>query len=308
MSNYFGRRWAIFLDGAPFISPLNPRENTQNSLLSIPREFKITFDVILDAGSFNSYLDLKIWGLSEQSVQTLLNSTPARDSNGKAIPGKVIELSAGYVDNFGSIFSGRIRNAFLTYDPPSRVVQIIAGSGAIAGVLNKTIPNNSTVVDAIEFCADAMGLELIINKNSFAGDPVFLSGRRLNADPRRELNILARSFDFTYIEDQGQLVVTKTREPREGSVRRVSYLTGMEGIPEITEIGCDVNLRLSPDIKINDLIEVESRLKTFNFSNLYLQDVPANAGSGQYKVFRIKHSGDSWGDLYTTNLECIRPN
>ena len=47
------------------------------------------------------------------------------------------------------------------------------------------------------------------------------------------------------------------------------FYTGMEGIPIITEIGVDVNVRLNPKINIGGRFEVESEFASFNFSNIY---------------------------------------
>ena len=80
----------------------------------------------------------------------------------------------------------------------------------------------------------------------------------------------------------------------------------MEGIPEITEQGCDVSLRLSPKVKIGGRIDIQSELRTFNFSNLYFQDIPENAGKGIYRVFRLTHVGNTKGDDWTTKVTAFR--
>ena len=74
-----------------------------------------------------------------------------------------------------------------------------------------------------------------------------------------------------------------------------------------TENGVDVSMRLLPKIKIGQRVDIQSKLSTFNFSNMYFQDIPENAGSGIFNVYRLSHVGDSYGDAWTTKVTGYRP-
>lgn len=308
MSNFYGRRWAIDIDGQPFIDPLPgpvALNSRNNESLVIPRDFRITFEASVGPGEQIPYLDLRIWGLNNTSISELLGSTPQGNNDGR-----VITLAAGYIDNFGVIFSGRIRNVFLEYEPPSRVIRVIAAGGAVQRaskrLLNLTLPESSTVVDALDQCAKSLGLQLVVNPQLFSSAAPFIFGRKLHADAKKELDLLAREFSFQYTIAGDELIIGTPGIGRDNNAKLISYTTGMEGVPEITEVGCDVNVRMSPDIKMGDRIDIKSELKTFEFNSLYFQQVSANAGSGIYVVHHLKYSGDSWGNNWTMNIEGIR--
>jgi len=113
---------------------------------------------------------------------------------------------------------------------------------------------------------------------------------------------LSKANNFDYVITNGRLIVTPKNAVRDGDLFVVSRYTGMEGIPIITEIGVDVNVRLNPKINIGGRFKVESEFASFNFSNIYFQDVPAQAGKGVYKIQRLTHSGDSWGDSWSSTI------
>ena len=80
-------------------------------------------------------------------------------------------------------------------------------------------------------------------------------------------------------------------EEGEGNVRNVED-EEMEHIEEEEEGAKPV------DNKNEELMELDEK----NFSNIYFQDVPAQAGKGVYKVQRLSHSGDSWGDNWSSTI------
>ena len=87
---------------------------------------------------------------------------------------------------------------------------------------------------------------------------------------------------------------------------KISEFTGMQGIPEVTIEGCNVKTRLNPSIKIGNIIDVESEFKTFNFGDVYFREIPPSAGSGRYGVYKLTHTGDSYGDDWTTSIVGFR--
>lgn len=291
--SYYNRRWSLRLNNEEFISEAPAFGDLADG--EFPRDFRVEFEVLIDAGAWNTYLDLRIYNLKDDSVNQLVRGAP-------------ITFLAGYIGSTDIIFDGRIRNVFRDYAAPSRVTRIIARGGTIDPQrLDTTLPANSTVVDAITEVARVAELTLVIDEQQFANETPFTRGHRMRPDALAEMRDLAQSFNLDFVVENNNLVVTKSGMPRSSEVRQISFETGMEGIPEITEVGCDVNLRLSPDIQISSQFEINSELKTFEFSNLYFVDVPENAGSGTYISHRIRHSGDSWGGLWNTRIEGIYP-
>ena len=284
MSGFYNRVWEISLNGKPFI------EQTTG------QQFKITFDIINDFGAANSYADIAIYNLSQDTIAKVLK----RDV--------IVTFRAGYEDSIDVIFEGGISNILKERVGPDVITRIIAqGTDARkATMVNTTLGVNTTVIDAIKLCADATGHPLVIDQDDFKDASPFAKGYILSGDPYEKLDELSRSFKFDYNVENGKLIIVGKGRFRKGTPIVIDQFSGMEGIPEITEAGCDVKVRLSPRIKIGRRIDIQSELRTFNFSNLYFQDIPENAGKGIYVAHRLRHTGDSKGDTWTTSITAFR--
>jgi len=283
MTDLYGRRFELLINDQTFIAE------------SGGRLFKLTFEVLVDFGGYNSYADIQLYNLSNDSVSKVLS----RDAT--------ITLRAGYADNIDKLFVGKIKNVMKERRGPDIVTRIIARSGSeTSTVVNKSLGVNTSVIQCIRECTEAMGYPLTINDADFSDLPPYPRGVVLSGDPRTKLDELAQTHKFSYVIDSGKIVVSKNTGYVSGSPIVISQDTGMEGIPEITESGCDVTVRLNPKLKIGRRIEIKSEFKTFNFSNLYFQNIPENAGAGVYRVFRLSHSGDTYGNTWSTKITGYR--
>ena len=92
------------------------------------------------------------------------------------------------------------------------------------------------------------------------------------------------------------------RSFRDGVETEISALTGMVGSPEITEVGCDVIVKLNPQAKIGRKFKINSEFPRANFGNVYYTDIKDTVGQGTYSILRLQHSGDSYGDEWETKL------
>lgn len=283
MSKFFGRVFEVIVDDNLFIQQ------------TTGRQFRVTFEILIDYGGFNSYADISFYNLSKDTEQRVFKKD------------KTIGFKAGYTDSVDFIFKGAIRNVFKERVGPNTITRVIARGGAQQDTSIFESPGKGvTVPTLIRLCAKAMGYPLVINDDDFADVSPYARGYQMGGDPRVHLDKLAQTHSFNYVLENERIVVTGKDSFRAGVPRVISQFNGMEGIPEITEVGCDVSVRLAPRIKIGGRIDVQTELATFNFSNLYFQDVPGNAGKGIYKVFRLRHRGDSWGDAWTTQVTAIR--
>lgn len=284
MSRFFGRRFEVLIDDNTFIKA------------TAGRQFRIVFEVLVDFNGYHSYADIAIYNLSKTTESKAFKK------------GSVIGLRAGYVDAIDFIFKGEIRNTFKERVGPDTITRIIAhgGSEAIKSI-TQPLGKGVKVPTLIRACASALGFPVVMDDNDFVNEPVYSRGYSLNGDPSKILDKLANTHGFSYTIENRRVVVVGKNSFRAGAPYVISQANGMEGIPEINEVGVDANVRLTPKIRIGGQVDVQSKLSTFNFSNLYFQNVPANAGSGVYNVQRLKYSGDSWGDTWTTSVSAIRP-
>lgn len=284
MANFYDRRWELLINDDTFIEATDGQQ------------FKMVANIIVDFGGYVSYADIAIYNLSQDTISKAFKR------------GASVGLRAGYVDTIDFIFKGRITNILKERMGPNTITRILARGGSQPNnkIITTTLGKNSTVVDAIRKCSEAMGYPLVINPADFASATPFARGYQLTGDPRVHMDKLAEMFKFSYVLENDRIIVVGDGKFRDGAPLVVDQFNGMEGIPEITENGADVTLRLSPKVRIGGRIDIQSALVTFNFSNLYYQDIPESAGKGVYRVFRLNHTLDTWGDAWSTRITGFR--
>lgn len=280
MSKYYNRVYEILVDDEVFI-----KEE------SIERQFHISFNITIDYGGYISYCDLAISNLTDTTAAKIFKK------------GAKIGFRVGYDETIDFVFIGKIRNVFKERNVGTTVHRIIArGNDKSDKTINTTFGVNTDIIEIIKACATSMGFPLVITKTDFDDIAPYSRGYVLHGDPRVYLDKLAKTHKFSYVVDKNRLIVTRNNSFQPGVPFEVSQFTGMVGIPEITEVGCDVSLTINPAIRIGSRIDIQSNLVTFNFNNIYFQDLPPQAGSGIYRVFKIRHTGDSHSDSWLTRI------
>lgn len=285
MSSYTDRRWEIYLDDELFVSGQGGRQ------------FKMTFEVLIDYGNYNSYADI------------ILTNLTAETANKAFTRGTKLALRAGYGDNIDTIFTGVIRNVFRRREGANVVTQVIARGGTLVTErpsINEALGEDCTIVDILNALAGVLELPIEMEVDQFSDVLPYASGYTLTGDPIVYLEDLAETHGFVWVVENGRLVVTRNDAFRPGDVHVVSQFTGMEGIPVITEVGADVTVRLNPRLRIGDRYHIDATSATFNFSNLYFVDVPESAGQGEYRIFRLTHRGDTTGNDWSTLITGYR--
>lgn len=284
MRRFYSRVWELAIDDKTFIA------STEG------RQFRMVFNILIDFGGSISYADIGIYNLSSDTASKAFKT------------GSNVSIKAGYPDTIDFIFKGRITNILYERQGPDTITRLIARGGSQPDTqsVNKTLGENVKLIDIIKELATAMGYPIVINENDFVNVPPYIRGKVLYGDPRQYLDELANTHKFSYLIENDRLIVVADNSFRDGNPFIISESTGMEGIPEITETGSDVSLRLTPKVKIGGRIDIQSEFKTFNFSNAYFQNIPPAAGTGIYRVYRIVHTGDTYGDTWTTKVTGFR--
>jgi hypothetical protein len=261
------------------------------------RQFKVVFNVLQDFGGFNSYATIDIYNLS-------------LDTEAKAFKKyDYVGLRAGYEDNIDFIFKGDIVNLIRVKQGSNRITRLICKGGALAqdtATINKSFEGGVTAPALIKELAGALGFPLVINDADFADQSPYLSGYLLSGDPKKLLNRLARSHDFKWLIENERLIVVGNASSRDNPVTIISASRGMVGVPEITEIGADVLVKLNPSLKIGARFRIESEFAEVNFSNVFFQDVPDTLGQGEYRTQKLQFDGDSYGDRWDVRVSGIR--
>jgi hypothetical protein len=285
MSKYDKRRWEVLIDGKTFIAPTDGKQ------------FKMTFEVRVDWGGYTTHADIVFYNLSV-------------DTKSKAFKrGSTITIKAGYADGIGVIFDGQIVNNNDERQGASTLTRLICRGGKVIEKqksINETFGVDSKVTEYIRACVAAMGHNTALIESQFDDVDPYVRGYALSGDPRVALDTLASAHGFHYTIEGNTIVVNRDGFNRGTGVITISQFTGMEGIPEVTEtvlgLGLDVTVRLNPKIKMFGTFEVKSELKTFNFSNVYFNYIDEDAGKGEFVIRALTHSGDTYGDTWSTKI------
>lgn len=249
---------------------------------------RVQFDITVDAIGNITLCDLNLSNLAESTISTVFKR------------GAVLAIRAGYEDNIDYIFRGIIRQVFRGRDGATTYTNILARGGELEkNAINKALGKNAKLSEILQSLADALGYKLNITKSEFSD--VYPTGYSMTGDPYKYLRDLAKSWSFDWSIENDTLVIFKVENGRKAPKKTINMLNGLEGIPEVTEVGVNFSVRMDPSIKIGNKIELDTKYKSFNFSGVYynneLQDV---AGSGLYTVMKITYSGDNYGQAWTT--------
>lgn len=288
MSN--SRVWSIDINGQPFISH-------QAGL----RQFRVVFDVQVSPGDAISFADIKLTNMDKAT-------TIAQRSG--------IVLRAGFEAGSDVIFTGFVTNVLRERDPgsPEVVTRLLCRSGSPVsdrGSVQHSFGKGTKVEEVIRALARAWPIPIDIDNGQFSADQVLTSGYVVDGDIPAALDELAYAYKFDWVQEKGRLVVTKPGMSRITSIKQVNQFAGMIGIPEVSRgpngIGVFTAVQLDPFLRINGRINVQSEFATFNTGNLFITELSGDASAnGEYNVFSLRHSGDSHGDTWRTEIDAIR--
>ena len=236
---------------------------------------------------------------------SLYNLAPATETRIANQYDNVI-LCAGYAGRDTLLFSGSIVALSRKNTPPDIVTEIEGCDGNFdyhTAVVNATLAagtDHTSVVAAClaSFTTTAAGPVLV------AGTPPRARGRVLSGATRDILTAMARDLNAHWSIQNGQLVVCDIAMTVPSHViPLVSAETGMIGQPEVTEQGASVHVQLLP-VEIGTLFQLQTRTATISqkAGTALLRQNP----SGVYKIAKVKHTGDTRGDKWTTELTGVR--
>lgn len=293
MADYYRRQFEFSLGDDPnalevFIEATNERQ------------FRVVFNVLIDFSNFMSYADIAIYGLARGTESKVFK----RFTN--------VALRAGYENNIDFIFRGQIQNVLRERAGPDRITRVIARGGAqplTEASIARSLGAGSVLLDILKACSASLGFPLVIDGDDF--QQRYARGYSMNGDPKTVLNDLAKSWDFNWIIENNRVVIVSGKSHRGSNIHQISALTGMVASPEITgggdvETGVDVAVRMNPALKVGERFQVKSEYPRANFSNVYFSNIPKTLGEGIYKIVRLEHAGDSFGDEWDTRISGLK--
>lgn len=276
-------------------------------------QLRFTFEV------FNSDLEtpntavIRVYNLSPQTVTKVITEYTS------------VVLQAGYQNApFGIIFQGDIK--LFRQGKESNVdsyLEIQAADwdqGYNFGLVNRTIQKLSSPPQRLSAAVAALGAQTdpqAAANISLGG--ILPRGKVMFGMARASMRELANSANARWSIQRGFVTCIQDDTYLPGSVFDLNSLTGLVGIPEVTNNGITATCLLNPLIRIGSLIHInngditgveleKNALALSSFSEA--SDISnflyaAKAVDGFYRVLVAEHEGDTRGEPWYTHLVCV---
>lgn len=271
---------------------------------------RITFQITHFAGGAFSVAEITVYNVLPYSAKNMLDGS-GTDREGQPIPKyKYISFEAGYEELFGTIFVGQIINSQVVLEDAGATRGIRFYCNSLAqerrqNLVNLSLAPSTPPIDVIRSCAETFGTEI-----QFYGDFSALTpragGSALQGDPVACMNELGEAYAFDWMAENNVLKIIKRGFAMENVVYIINSETGMKGSPIVTDTEVGIRYILNPKLKLGDTIKLESIAPQYEFSGVYVFNVPRNIGDGFYKIFSLVFVGDSHGDYWDTQISCLR--
>lgn len=291
------RNYEILINGDVFIAK---RSEAQHSQL------RTVFDILTYGNGSFTTADIRMYNLT-MSSSPHIDTQPTAVCGVQVRHGDAIQLSAGYDDDIGVLFTGTVTNVFREREGTNIITRALCRSGDSAndtGVANVSYGAGATLFDVLTDLTRGWGKRLNVSQ-SRAEQILFNSGYMVDGDITRAIADLATAYGFEWTNNNGLINVSFPDDKRDSPIYTVSSTTGMIGIPEISGgqggVFLDVSNRINPHININDRIAVSAEFQTFNTGNEFVSHTEAFA-TGEWNVRGIRYRGDNWGNLWRMDI------
>lgn len=247
---------------------------------------KLTFDVEKTADRSANTASLAVWNLAETTRSWFQEK------------GLEVIIEAGYVDERNQIFKGDIESTLITRPSVDWIVQLELGDGSQAlksARINESLRGPQKLGKVLEKAANALGLDVGNLKEQVRTDGArsvlkqLLNNIILSGKASDVLDEISSAAGLTYsIQDKSLQFVAKGGSVS-GPAIELNDSRGLIGSPEVGEKGVVtakslLNGRIKPGVRI----DLESLLL-----------------DGEYIVQKVKHSGDTWGNDWHTEMEMV---
>ena len=241
----------------------------------------------------------------------IYNLNPAHDAQVKNEFDDVM-LQSGHTRDSRVIFRGSIKYPFHYRDTNDWITEIQAADGDRdyhSSIVNMTIAAGRPAEDVVD---ELLATMPNTRKGTIQLNPYrHLRGRVLAGSTRRVLDVFAREHGAAWSIQDGYLdiVAADAALPVEAIV--VNSETGMLGAPEVSGKGIKVKMLLNPQVRINGMIildnnniKIQALQQYTNGPKVRDKKLIRLDPDGRYKVYKLKHEGDTRGDG-STEVECV---
>lgn len=258
---------------------------------------QITFEVNKDVKEEANTHKIRVWGLKESTRKAIER------------PDLVAQLYAGYDDEQGAVLmaAGTVVDAYSYHDGPDWITELAVADG-YAELRDTAVslsygPGTSSAT-IIKDIAGQMGLTL--NMPDSLDARTWEHGFSYYGPARQALHKVARGAGQEWSVQNQTLQVVATNGTTARSVVVLDASSGLIGYPERTREGA----REKAKVKGKTIVSAEQQRNGWRVRSLLLPwinpgdpvQMQSTSVSGLWRVDSVKHSGDYYGEDWTTEL------
>jgi hypothetical protein len=254
------------------------------------------------------------------AVIKIFNLNPANEAKIKNEFDEVI-LNAGYEGAMRLVFRGNIKHVYRYREKADYITEIEAGDGDKdyrSAVMNETLAAGTTNAQLVDRAVGSFKGTGGTTKGAVQiNDRARLRGKVISGNTRDVLHDVARESGANWSIQDGQLVIVKTNAVLPDEAIVITAETGMLGAPEINDKGIAVKCLMNPQLRVNGAIKLDNngikakRVKAQTLGTRYEKEAsdpkePVRLDpDGIYKVLKLTHKGDTRGQDWLSEIECI---
>jgi hypothetical protein len=250
------------------------------------------------------------------AVIKIFNLSPINEAKIKNEFDEVL-LNAGYEGALRLVFRGNIKHVYRYRDKSDYITEIEAGDGDKdfrSATMNETLAAGTTNAQLVDRAVGSFKTTGGTTKGAVQiNDRARLRGKVISGNTRDVLHDVARESGANWSIQDGQLVIVKANGVLPDEAIVITADTGMLGAPEINDKGIAVKCLLNPQLRVNGAIKLDNNgIKAKRQKAQALgkkqedQKEPVRLDpDGIYKVLKITHKGDTRGQDWVSEIECI---
>lgn len=284
----FNRKWSLLVAG----------EDGEGLDLS---PLRCVFEIVKKDIQSPNRATFTVYNISDKTIYKLRKSFT-----------KII-VNAGYIANYGLIFTGNIKGFYEGRSGTDKYLKIYAGDGDEAynyTVINKTFAAGISATDQTAILSDAMGVK--IGYQSQLSSAQLPRGKVFFGRPQEYMRKVASTEQCTWSIQDGQITFLKRTELLPTEAVLLTPNTGLIGTPTRTEDGIEGECLLNPLLKIGAAVKIDQTYISdadvdYNSDN-NKSSLKAYDGDGVYRLISITHKGDTRGNDWYSDFISLAVN
>lgn len=206
------------------------------------------------------------------------------------------------------IFQGNIKNVAFVANGKDVITTIYAGDAdeAFSTVsFSQTFQGKSTLESIIRKLAQSFKDVKIGNLQGLENKFLPLRGFTLDGKTSNILNELAASYQFDWSIDNNIFTTIAKNKTLDKEAIVISSVTGLLDAPVVTESGVNVRSLLNPDYVPRGKVKIDTSASRIQIQNATIIRVPRTRGNGIFPIITVTHTGDTRGEQWESNIECL---